>query len=659
MPIRSDMNFTELLFKIVGHQTGEISKVTYSAQKPAFPQGPVDGESFLEEAQPEAEGVASEWLCELLERLEASEGAAMHKIMVMRHGKVIMKAAFEPYDLDEWHIAHSMCKSITGMAIGILESEDKIRLGDKVLDYFQKEAGLGSVMRQRDITIENLLTMTSGVKFNEIGAITGDDWIKGYLDSGLSSPPGKEFDYNSMNSYMLSAIVSRVTGMSLFDFVKERIFEPMGIRRVFWEADPKGITKGGWGLFMRIEDMCKLGQLYLNGGAWNDQQIVPRDWVTISSMEHARTDVPHAPSYGYQLWRIACREGAYNFNGMLGQNVYIFPDVDMIVATNASNPELFQRGDMADVIYDMMEKLQVDDSRSATCSSVSSRRLQNIIRRIEGSAGDMPLIRHGGWNRGMREYSPDLIAYEKIRNLSGSAYSLLEGGIGIFPLMIQMVHNNFTDGIGAISFAGKDRSDMVLEIHEGDQMYRLPILRNKSERVQICMHGEYYNVAVKSRLSTDEYGRVVLMLRLVYTEEATERRINIYLGSKYKDEDTSGLVARRVPTDIDIHFSEYPGNNLLTGSMKNVSAYKGSLQSKIIGILEGYGAGNVLSMTMHYTVSPRVHGVLITENTENTVSAEGLDLADTETAADIAHTDNDINTSDAANSEMDRAGLDG
>lgn len=157
-------------------------------------------------------------------------------------------------------------------------SEGKLSLDTKIVDVFRKNVSLFGFIRQKDLTVRHLLTMTSGVSFNETGAISGNDWVKGYLEAFCHHEPGTYFEYNSMNTYMLSAIITEITGETMLDYLKPRLFAPLGITWVFWETCPKGKNKGGWGLFLCVEDMAKLGQLYLDGGKWKGQQVIPEDW---------------------------------------------------------------------------------------------------------------------------------------------------------------------------------------------------------------------------------------------------------------------------------------------------------------------------------------------------------------------------------------------
>ena len=158
------------------------------------------------------------------------------------------------------------------------------------------------------ITVENLLTMTSGVTFNESGIVSGNDWLGSFLNASVNGKPGTEFQYNSLNTYVLSAIVTKRTGETLTEYLTPRLFGPLGITKYYWETCPKGITKGGWGLFLCAEDMAKLGQLYLQRGKWNGQQLVSEYWIEISTAQHLKlrmTPMDMDISYGWNSAREA------------------------------------------------------------------------------------------------------------------------------------------------------------------------------------------------------------------------------------------------------------------------------------------------------------------------------------------------------------------
>src|SRR5699024_4911566 len=147
-----------------------------------------------------------------------------------------------------------------------------------------------SYRRFRSLTVRHLLTMTSGVDFDEVGAVTEEDWVKCYFESGVRFEPGAEFAYNSMNSYLLSAIVRERTGQGLSQVLRPRVFVPLGFGRVHWETCPRGIEKGGWGLYLCPEDMAKIGQLLLQKGRWNGRQLVSEEFLR--EMTRKQVDTP-------------------------------------------------------------------------------------------------------------------------------------------------------------------------------------------------------------------------------------------------------------------------------------------------------------------------------------------------------------------------------
>ena len=342
----------EMVTNMILGKTGGISKVDFVPQKIRCPEPQSivyenPGQTFPRNT-PESQGIHSEHLRNLVEELAYSPDTDMHHFMVLRHGNVICETDFAPYRKGIWHITHSMCKSITGMAAGLLIDEGKLDLSENIYKIFHDKGSTWAKIFRPEVTVENLMTMTSGVTFNESGIVSGNDWLESYLNAPVSEKPGTKFQYNSLNSYVLSAIITERTGMPMDEYLKPRLFEPLGITDYLWEKCPRGITKGGWGLFMHTEDMAKLGQLYLNKGKWNGKQIIPESWAETSVTKKVDS-IEGTYGYGYQLW-MEERPGSFEYNGMLGQNVLIYPDVDMVIVTNAGNEELFQDNVMLNII---------------------------------------------------------------------------------------------------------------------------------------------------------------------------------------------------------------------------------------------------------------------------------------------------------------------
>ena len=653
---RAELYVGELLLKLIGRQTGEISKVDYEPQKRAFNSLPYPDEEFLERTTPESQGVSSAFFADLIKELSEDKDSHIHKFIALRHGRVIAECAFYPYDMDMWHVTYSMCKSITGMAIGLLISEKKLSLEDRLSDIFGARMGTFNMFK-RPITVKNLLDMSSGVEFNEAGAVSGNDWRKGFFESPVKFEPGTKFEYNSMNSYMLSAIVTEITGQSLFDFCRERIFDPMGIKRVFWESCPQSITKGGWGLFMRAEDMAKLGVMYLNNGVYNGKRIIPRQWIVESTAWQIVTDSEDNPHYGYQIWINDDRKGSYAFNGMLGQNVFVYPDLDMVIVTNAGNREIFQTSNMALKVRAAMKELKVSDEPLPE-ESKASERLRRAIVLAEGKGETCMLsITGGGWRdkssamtsgstrrtRHVRRaarpgrisafppevFLPGVLAEGRrgpvpfgnigntmskafLKRISDSKYDLETTGVGIFPIMMQVVHNNFTDGIRSIGFRLESDRAFFMDIYEGENIFRLRCSFSGKRYVSdINMHGENYKVAVKSCLTRDEYGRAVLRNEIYFLEEACLRILNVYFEDNQETGPHTAAETEKIssaPSGIEVRFFETPGTDMLKSAIESLATDGIESANPFIARFMKGGMKEALSLALTGTMQPVARG---------------------------------------------------
>jgi len=573
---RFDFPFMELLFKMVSGQTGSISRVDYFPQKKPGSFAPEA--SPLPRATPESQGISSAYLADYLKALKADPAINPHHAMVLRHGKVIAECSFSPYRDNLWHITHSMCKSITGMAIGLLVSEGKLSLDEKVADIFARyfmPFNVLTAFKLRDLTVRHLLNMTSRAVFYESGAISGNDWRRSYLEAGVKDTPGSTFEYNSMNSYMLSAIVTEKTGMSMFDYLKPRLFAPLGITEIFWEACPQGITKGGWGLFLRPEDAAKFGQLYLQKGCWNGVQLIPREWVEASCSKQADTG-EGKPGYGYQIW-MEYRPGSFAFNGMLGQDVVVYPDLDMVITINAGNNEMLQDGAMTSLMrrtfgvgYAPADLLPENPSALGG--------LQSTIRRLEGTDVCLSPVLQGGWPSKRRKLLlPAGWTPESLTDMAaGRIYQMEETKAGIFPILMQVFHNNFTDGIRQIEFR-KENGRFSVVFTEGEEKHVITVGFHAPEISEILMHNEPYLVGTTGTVSRDETGRPVLMLSIDYLEETCARKIFFYFSGN----------------EIEVRFWEVPGEEVLMTGLRFVE----ESSAKIPGILQsviGSGKGIVV-----------------------------------------------------------------
>lgn len=596
----------ELVLNMILGKTGG-TRVDYFPQKPDFPFDAVYEQAFVR-ATPESQGISSDLFAALLRELDASKDTEMHHFMALRHGKVICECNFAPYPKGMWHITHSMCKSITGMAIGMLIEEEKLKLDENIYDIFPDHINAFSKIFRPVITVENLLTMTSGVTFNESGIVSGNDWLGSFLNASVNGKPGTEFQYNSLNTYVLSAIVTKRTGETLTEYLTPRLFGPLGITKYYWETCPKGITKGGWGLFLCAEDMAKLGQLYLQRGKWNGQQLVSEYWIEISTARHLKTQ-NDTYGYGYQLW-MEQRPGSFEYNGMLGQNVIIYPDMDMVLVTNAGNKEMFQDCIMLNIIrkYFPVNYHPADVLPENPLSYSLLKRLCGELENGENNNRSTSL--RGGWKRNVvsrRKHSDKKYSYRIsaavdrpsdhhsfMRAVSGRTYVMEQQNIGIAPLFVQVFHNNMTDGISEISFT-YDAGNFYVSFTEGEVIHKLPVGFGRAADGCVDLHGEHYLVATLGEFARDENDIPVLKLEITFIEECVKRKVHIFFH-----EDNG----------IEIRWNETPGKKMILAELSSITEELSGnfLYNSLLG--DHNITTELLHRLMEQTIEPAVRGYL-------------------------------------------------
>ena len=596
----------ELVLNMILGKTGG-TRVDYFPQKPDFPFDAVYEQAFVR-ATPENQGISSDLFTALLRELDASKDTEMHHFMALRHGKVICECNFAPYPKGMWHITHSMCKSITGMAIGMLIEEEKLKLDENIYDIFPDHINAFSKIFRPVITVENLLTMTSGITFNESGIVSGNDWLGSFLNASVNGKPGTEFQYNSLNTYVLSAIVTKRTGETLTEYLTPRLFGPLGITKYYWETCPKGITKGGWGLFLCAEDMAKLGQLYLQRGKWNGQQLVSEYWIEISTARHLKTQ-NDTYGYGYQLW-MEQRPGSFEYNGMLGQNVIIYPDMDMVLVTNAGNKEMFQDCIMLNIIrkYFPVNYHPADVLPENPLSYSLLKRLCGELENGENNNRSTSL--RGRWKRNVvsrRKHSDKKYSYRIsaavdrpsdhhsfMRAVSGRTYVMEQQNIGIAPLFVQVFHNNMTDGISEISFT-YDAGNFWISFTEGEVIHKLPVGFGKAADGCVDLHGEHYLVATLGEFARDENDIPVLKLEVTFIEECVKRKAHIFFH-----EDNG----------IEIRWNETPGKKMILAGLSSITEELSGnfLYNSLLG--DHNITTELLHRLMEQTIEPAVRGYL-------------------------------------------------
>jgi CubicO group peptidase (beta-lactamase class C family) len=304
----------------------------------------------LPRSTPEKQGVASAQLLRLVEALDAMD--QVHSLMLVRHGHVVAEGWWGPYDAATRHELYSLSKSFTSTAVGFAVAEGKVSVDDPVLKFFAADAPAEPGGNLKAMRVRDLLTMSTG---HQDEPPTSPDKIsaKTFLAQPVPHKPGTHFKYNTAATFMQSALVQRVTGQTALDYLRPRLFEPLGIREPRWDANFEGISLGGYGLRVRSEDIAKFGQLYLQRGRWQSQQLLPATWVEAATAKQVSNGSNPASDwdqgYGFQFWR--CQHGAYRGDGAFGQYCVVLPEQDAVVAITSG------LGDMQAVLNHLWSEL--------------------------------------------------------------------------------------------------------------------------------------------------------------------------------------------------------------------------------------------------------------------------------------------------------------
>jgi CubicO group peptidase (beta-lactamase class C family) len=317
---------------------------------------------------PEEQGMDSHLLEKMFDFI-AQDGKNIHSLLIVRNGKLVVEAYFDPYDPGTKHQLASASKSVTAILVGIALQDGILRDLDQKIEEFFPEAGESRDPRKKEITLEHLLTMTAGLRWHETDRSYLDvrnslvqmtrqrDWVRYILNQPMAAKPGEKFNYNSGASHLLSAILQKQTGLTAAQYAERKLFAPLGITDYAWEMDPEGNTVGGWGLMLTPRDMAKLGYLFLRSGRWEGEQVVPASWVSESTRK--QVEVVSSSDFRYRLWqrlyRLFGREaairtysygyhwwipdfGGYAARGHGGQEIFVILNMDLVIVFTSGLP---------------------------------------------------------------------------------------------------------------------------------------------------------------------------------------------------------------------------------------------------------------------------------------------------------------------------------
>lgn len=537
MAIRVDKKALRFLYRYFIKGSSDACQIPYIPQKTRIMSE--NRESKLKRATPESRKISSRALIKMLEALENDRASNVHALAVFADDAVVCEASAFGYDLNTWSLTHSMCKTVTGIAIGMLVDEGLLSLDTPVYTILDDDLPSLLSSKMKQITVRHLLTMSTGNTFNEIGSVTSENWVRSFFEAPIDFDPGKCFAYNSMNTYMLSAIVRKLSGESLSDFLRVRLFDVLGVSDFLWEKCPSGIEKGGWGLYITPETMLKLGTLFINGGEYEGRKIVSSSWI--DEMKKRQIEVGDESKnydYGYQMW-VGKRGDCCLFNGMLGQNILVFPEKRIVVAVTSANSELFQRGKLLSIIYGTFA-----DESAYTDKKSDRRALRDLLKKENTFFECRRWIKeahHTLLYRLLFSRHNEKRQLKKLSCIKDTTYYFEKNNLSYMPTFVSLVQNNLGAGLSSF-YITSEENDIFVIFTEGEEHFRLQLGLKAPIKNVVSVRGEVYIISAWAQFTENEDGRELLKIELLFPELPAVRRMKLYF-----DENGVGVKMLELP----------------------------------------------------------------------------------------------------------------
>ncbi|MFF2017836.1 serine hydrolase domain-containing protein [Paenibacillus sp. NPDC058177] len=331
---------------------------------------------------PDNHGLTSKHLLSFFKKVQESN-LDINSFILMKDGQAISQFYRKPYRKDTPQLLFSLSKSFTSIAVGIAWDEGYFDLHDKVISFFPDKLPDHISPNLSQMTIHHLLSMTAGHQDNIYGEVVKHtDWIASFLSQEVHHVPGSYYRYSTHSTYMLSAIVEKVTGQNLVDFLMPRLFEPLEIPRPSWETCPKGITAGGMGLSISTEGIARFGQMLLEKGMFNNKRIVSEKYINLATSKNADTmrdedRIDFSKGYGYQLF--LCRNDCFMGNGRYGQLCFVAPKERIVIAATSCLPSMKHLQSLLDLIYEyILGQINYETSSNLKDELALQKYLSNI-----------------------------------------------------------------------------------------------------------------------------------------------------------------------------------------------------------------------------------------------------------------------------------------
>lgn len=425
---------------------------------------PEKNTQWLEHAKtPEAVGVSSKEVQAFIDEC-IEKNRELHSITVIRHDKIACQVYREPFKPEHRHMMYSVSKSFTSTAIGFAVEEGYLTVETRFVDIFPEARTDKHDEYLEEMTIEDLLTMRSGKNVSIFLDRTKDRWFKDIMDSPWISEPGTEFLYISENIYLLSCCIHKLTGMSLIDYLRPRLFEPLGMSEPFWEKCPRGVEAGGWGLMITGEDLAKFTYCYQQMGKFGGKQVIPESWVRVATEYHADNSAANDTSdsvvgYGYCFWRNGGYENSYRADGMFCQFGIVFEDLDACISLTGG--EIDEQA-MRDIIWNHFPKAFIEADEEAETTPIV--------------APAFPKLKPKPRNLALESR----IEGKKIKFRKPVVINAIGYPVSVVPLPAMFISADKAGNISDVTFTFRE-NDMQMSWAEGDEI----------NSIEIGLDGEY------------------------------------------------------------------------------------------------------------------------------------------------------------------------
>ncbi len=559
---------------------------------------PLASSRYFKRTAPYKKGISVGRVQNFLAELEANPACRIHSLMILKDGEVICEAYAPGYERGLVHLSHSMSKTVTGIAVSMLADEERLSAETSVGEVFTEFDLPASIAA---ISVSDLLRMSSGMSFSEFGAVTSDSWTEDFFSSDQSFYPSEGYSYNSMNSYILARMVEHLSGERFEDFIRARLFSPLKISNYLWEKGPEGTEKGGWGLYLSLEDWLKIASVFIDGGKFEGTQIISHmSMLTLlfDKNEHSASDNENFDYAGHL--NIAKKSSALLFNGMFGQNIYIDTSLRLAVAVNSGNNELFKSSATLDTIL----KYFPADMNDKRLGRIASWRAGHALLKQEKHFFETRTFARARKNRGFLE-ELHLRTHEFPEEWSGllGKYLFPMNNAELLPIVVRVIQNNLEGGIDTVEFLRVGNLPHI-RLTLGDTVRDIPIGIYSHEEAVLDFYGEKYRIRTigEAEVHGDE---TIYKIEFVFPELPNTRTLTVKKHSE----------------SITLSFGEAPDAAAVIPVIEKLAASSG-VGALALGMIERKLGTGFIEKKLHNLFEPEFEAPLAGSKSADGILAE-------------------------------------